>query len=1263
MKEEPKRLAPTVDTLRALFAKSGNECAFPDCHHLLVDEDNEFVAQVCHIEDAMPGCRFNEDQTNEERRSYNNLILFCYRHHIKTNDPLKYTVKKLKEIKQQHEEKFQDTFQVEDITLINIFNDLKSIKQDTQDIKRDTTEILETVQNSNQQFEELKELISKGNETKKRTNASYLGKIESAIKLRDSNGHTSALKILDEIKNDNWQDLAEEERYKLLANIGIITLELNKFTEGAQYLIDAYKHNPDDEKALGLAALGYSMMDQPDKAQPLLDKAISKNTQNPNIYLAIINLKKDTLSFSELLNEMPEELQNTSEISYALGGVALHHGLFESAINWFQKSVDKAERKKADLQAALAATVLESVKKPFHLVTGQMDTETKNKINYCIELLTESWNEIKETDLRKSRTQILVNRGIAKKFLKDFKGAYEDIKLANTISENEFYILKHLAIISFETNKLDEAVQILDQIKALEPDPNKDDFNIDLFKAEILLQKKEYDQSIKLLKEVVNNTNSLNIKREAESAMVYANMAMDNFEEAKRLCSAIVESDPKSLRGYIDGARVYASLNEPEESVKLLNTAYQQLEEDSDYTEIYDLAHQFYKYKDYTKSIELLERITEPGIFSKPNMALIRAYYQAGENGKVLELCEEIRSNHGPIDLIAEMQSTIYESIDDLPKAIDICEEYLKIYPDDQRIQIRLALIYARIKDETKVKKILDKLSVLGDLPLNVLYQLAYLNLSIGEIQRGLKIAFETRRKYLNIPETHTSYIGLLNEFRILTEPYRAPDEVSSGTAVRVRVDDKDILTYYIVDQNEKPLPEDLLIKDTLAQELMGKKVGEIVTIDRSLGNPQKFEILAILSKYNYAFLDSMELLNKKFVGVGGFSSFNALHTGNIREDLKPIFDSLDEQEKVDKQIHEFYQKGIMTVGTISGIRHQNPIKMWSYVLGNPDLGIHLKECRKDEVQIAQILLENGNGLVIDLVSLLTFAAIDRLDLIASLPNIKAISRSTIESIDMILRDLESSNTPTGYLALAKVGDEYVRQEVTQAQIQQQIERYKKLSKWLQENCEILPCNEALTINAAKKEQFDQTLGKPFIDAILIAKENDFLFLSDEAVLRTVAINDFQVKGTSSYGLLAYCLSCNLINREEFNVLLADLIRMNYKSVPMNSGLLMKCAEFSKFEPTFPFDSAVKTLDYLISSEDSSLRVATDFFYNLMNTEISQKGRMRLIKSVLEVLVNGRHLTLVIQKLLILIQIRFKENPNGKQELNQFISEFVKSVQ
>lgn len=107
--EEVKRLMPSKEVLRELYLKSGNQCAFPGCTHLMMDSSGDFIGQICHIEAAEPGGeRFNPGQSNEERRAFLNLMLMCHAHHKKTNNVSIYPVDVLQRMKRDHENKFSD---------------------------------------------------------------------------------------------------------------------------------------------------------------------------------------------------------------------------------------------------------------------------------------------------------------------------------------------------------------------------------------------------------------------------------------------------------------------------------------------------------------------------------------------------------------------------------------------------------------------------------------------------------------------------------------------------------------------------------------------------------------------------------------------------------------------------------------------------------------------------------------------------------------------------------------------------------------------------------------------------------------------------------------------------------------------------------------------------------------------------------------------------------------------------------------------------
>lgn len=101
-----KRLEPLSSTKRTLYLLSRNECAFPNCKQLMIDQYNHYIGEICHIEAALPdGQRFNPQQTNEERRHISNLVLMCPTHHSVTDNVAEYPVHRMQQIKYDHENK------------------------------------------------------------------------------------------------------------------------------------------------------------------------------------------------------------------------------------------------------------------------------------------------------------------------------------------------------------------------------------------------------------------------------------------------------------------------------------------------------------------------------------------------------------------------------------------------------------------------------------------------------------------------------------------------------------------------------------------------------------------------------------------------------------------------------------------------------------------------------------------------------------------------------------------------------------------------------------------------------------------------------------------------------------------------------------------------------------------------------------------------------------------------------------------------------
>lgn len=102
----------TLNTIKKLYALSGNRCANPDCQRELIQNGTQ-LGEIAHICAASPsGPRYDLSMTDDKRRDYANLILLCGDcNKIIDDNPDKYPVGLLREWKQVHESRCQDQFE------------------------------------------------------------------------------------------------------------------------------------------------------------------------------------------------------------------------------------------------------------------------------------------------------------------------------------------------------------------------------------------------------------------------------------------------------------------------------------------------------------------------------------------------------------------------------------------------------------------------------------------------------------------------------------------------------------------------------------------------------------------------------------------------------------------------------------------------------------------------------------------------------------------------------------------------------------------------------------------------------------------------------------------------------------------------------------------------------------------------------------------------------------------------------------------------
>ena len=273
-------------------------------------------------------------------------------------------------------------------------------------------------------------------------------------------------------------------------------LELFENEEAAKNLIESKTYQPDNIRAITYAALGYVLIKDKIQAQNYIDKALKLDPENADAYSTLILLYKNESNFTELLQRLPKAVQQNSQVAFALSMAARDFENFHEAIKWANVALDNSATNQIDLKSNLASLILESVHDAFTIASGQSNQDAITKAKYVVQLYDESWDAIKDSDLKTSRGWWLLNRGAAKRIMGDLDGCYQDVLEACNYSPT-FHNLYQLVMVCVAKGYWDKAWETIEKLEQTANSEQAED--LCLLKAEIKAVNKDFPKAITCL--------------------------------------------------------------------------------------------------------------------------------------------------------------------------------------------------------------------------------------------------------------------------------------------------------------------------------------------------------------------------------------------------------------------------------------------------------------------------------------------------------------------------------------------------------------------------------------------------------------------------------------------------------------------------------------------------------------------------------------------------------------------------------------------
>ena len=1131
--------------------------------------------------------------------------------------------------------------------------DIQAIKDDTEKIKNANKEIKQTTGATLDVVREIKSLLDVNTSPSIETAIAkeHQEQIDIARKLINNHRPTTAFELLETLKKRTWKDASDDLKFSILTNMAAAQFTLNNEQEAAELLHEAFNYDPKNEKALSNRALAYLLQGETEKAADYAKQASKMNRKNTDAYVILVGISSEEEPLDEVIAKVPDSLHNSPQIAWAISELAKQRENFEAAKRWGEIMVSQGQGNAPDFKAAFATILINQVLEDNLAVgTSQLYASQKGQLQRAIGFLTEAWDCVSNTELKDYRADWIINRGIAHFHLGELTKAKEDLDTALEIEDSNPSLIKNRAFLAFECGDIAEAIEFLESIQSTQEVPEAP-----IILANFLLADERLDESIKILNDFLQTDLSPELQEKASRLLIDVYIADKRFDDALEISIAMRESTPMSIANLVDAARIYSANEKRDEAIALLKEAYNYVQDGAEFLDIVMLADQLYIHELFKEAATLYEKFADTSQNSRLTQGLVQSYYNSGEIGKALEICQKLREKYGPLENISEMEAVIYEEIGDMNQAETVCKEYLNKFSTDYDMRIRLGMILVRSSKETEVDNVLDSFSeikdfsYLKDLSLEGCFELALLHQMRLQPEKALEIMYEVRRTHFNNPDVHLLYIKIFLSVEKEIPEVLKPTQVEKDTAVKINISDEDY--WYIIEERvDADIKRDERdVNVPFAQQLTGKNINDEVSLGEKMLGRKTGKIVDIKSKFSYAYQESFRTYERLFPLDQSMDNIKIDDSEEIddKERFQQMFKMIDRRQDRINEIEKLYKEENLTIGTFTRYVGSNSLDTWGSFMGNPELGIRCSIGGIEErSRILNRLNDSKLKLVVDIISLITLHSLDAADIVVSAFGKLCIAQSTIDELQRIISEREGMWSKREGMIVGKEGNRYVKQIINPEETKQGIEYLKNIIHWIRENCEVGQATVGSEMNQLRRRELNDMLQQHFLDTVLLASQPGHLLFSDDGRLRHYAktsLNsdagtNFKIDGVWTQVLLEHCVKQDCLDKTDYDEMTIKLVCSHYYHTVFDADLLLEIAKRADWKLSEPYNSFVLALGEERMNLHSALDVSVDFLFTLWEESISFREKEFLTLGLLTGLTYGRNAHTVLNRLEYLIQ-------------------------
>lgn len=996
----------------------------------------------------------------------------------------------------------------------------------------------------------------------------FHAEIDEAARNLTENRPEIALVLLEKMRRDQWEFLSPRERFRVIANIGNGLLQQGEVRRAALAFLEAASYQPDDVEALSVAAHGHLLSGNAEQAYKMASEACARNPLNERGQLIRIQSAPRDVSYMELRRGVPEVLRTNLNIALVLSERAMEEHDPDEA----EKALRLVTEKSPTLSSALGAALLHQGL-PVGAQEGMLLLPSDpNKVREARQHLTEA------IDSPNAPAGVIAsayfNRGLASLLLKDENQAFADLRSAHEREPgNERFGIAFV----FESLRRGEnlgALTTAEELFQATPVP----------KSRLLLSMALYEsgteetkqRALTLLQEGLVDLES----EEPEFRLEYTRKTLHLIYLAGALTTEKAEALEKHLedpieRGVIRSWSLLRMGKQDEAVVEAKRTAGL-LSEGTSFAGKREVALLLSRLELAEQALPIWLEISPPRVFSEDTVFLLRAAEALGKDELILEHCEQLRSNGIYAPEAAGMEIERLVQYNELHLAQVVMREYLDANP--QNVSLRLELLnFAVVQGWFEI---VDAYATSLPTPQEIqtavdgarLVQV--LNFK-GSANAATEMAYELVRRFPDDPTSHRSLIisilgigGPKRELRL--DP---PPEVVVGSAVRIRREGEASSQWIVIEDSEKPaISRDEYPPDhPLAQVLIGKRVGDTVSLPKGFVRKKTAVVEEIKHKILFRMHDSLEQMNRRFPEE---SFFESVAIQVIDESSPPTGHELDELIELNRQLAQgpsqaenLYRERRMPVAMLAEIVHREVPEVVRLLALNERDAVHCVDGRAEEFQQVDSVLGHAREIVLDIAALST---VDLLGNDFDLSRIAAkciVSEGTLGSLKKLGKSVVDGEGVQGYLRYDVERERLIMQEIDPEVERERAAKAMEFATRIESLCEVVGGRPLVHMDAEKRKMLINIFGRATAESIAISQERSCPLWTDDYVTGVLVHNELSLQRLWTQPVCFWLRDAGSMSDDECDVVTARLCWFNYRFTSMRWKTVIVACGLCEWDP------------------------------------------------------------------------------------------------